>query len=175
KPRPAHRLDANTTGLTLITRTRHFASLLQPQFARSEVKKNYLVRVQGHPEADAFISDAPISIEPGETGSRTVDSETGSPAKTEFQVLRRNEDGTTLLEARPLTGRTNQIRIHLWQLGLPLCGDPLYLPDGRMGGTQTLALGDPCLCLHAWKIRFKHPLTCEWVEFEAPEPAWAGR
>ncbi|HEY4415798.1 MAG TPA: sulfurtransferase [Verrucomicrobiae bacterium] len=173
KPHPAHRLDANTTGLVLVTRTRHFAGKLQPQFAKGSVEKTYLVRVQGTPAEDAFSCDAPISDTAGEVGSRMVDLANGLTARTEFHVLQRMAGGTTLLEARPLTGRTNQIRIHAWHLGLPVCGDQAYLAGGKIGVTQTLALADPPLCLHAWKIKFVHPLTHETVEFIAPPPAWA--
>jgi RluA family pseudouridine synthase len=173
KPRPAHRLDANTTGVVVLTRTRRFASLLQPQFARGEVVKYYLVRVQGSPTEDVFECDVAISAAPGEIGSREVEPATGLPSRTEFRVRRRDQDGTTLLEARPLTGRTNQIRIHLWHLGLPVCGDPTYLPGQKLGETQTLRLSDPPLCLHASRIEFTHPLTGQRVEFAAPPPSWA--
>jgi RluA family pseudouridine synthase len=170
KPHPAHRLDANTTGLVLVTRSRHFAGRLQPQFAGGRVEKRYLVRVQGRPAADAFACDAPISARSGELGSRTVDWAAGQTARTEFTVCRRLADGTTLLEARPLTGRTNQIRVHLWHLGFPVCGDPVYLPGQTLGATQTLHPGDPPLCLHAWQIKFRHPLTHQPAEFTAPPP-----
>jgi len=173
KPRAAHRLDANTSGVVLVTRTRHFAARLQPQFARGEVEKIYLVRVLGSPAKENFACDAPISADPGEVGMRVVDSETGLPARTEFRVRARFADGTTLLEARPLTGRTNQIRVHLWQFGLPVCGDPVYLPEQKLGETQTLGLNDPPLCLHAWRIAFAHPLHGQRVEFTAPAPAWS--
>ncbi|MFN7141509.1 MAG: pseudouridine synthase, partial [Limisphaerales bacterium] len=126
KPRPAHRLDANTTGVVLVTRTRHFAGKLQPQFAAGKVEKVYLVKVQGLPREDVFSCDAPISAEAGEVGTREVDMEAGLPSRTEFRVLEHLQDGTALLEARPLTGRTNQIRVHLWHLGFPVCGDQVY-------------------------------------------------
>jgi len=173
KPRPAHRLDANTSGLVLITRTRHFASQLQPQFTRGEVEKRYLVRVQGQPASESFGCDAPITDEPGEAGSRIVDFANGLEARTEFRVLSRKEDGTALLEARPLTGRTNQIRVHLWHLGMPVCGDPVYLPGGQLGTVQTLRVDDPPMCLHAAELKFRHPLTNEPVHFSAPAPDWA--
>jgi len=173
KPRPAHRLDANTTGLLVVARTRHFAGLLQPQFARGEVSKTYLVRVLGHPPEDIFACDAPIASDPGETGSRGIDNAGGLPARTEFHLQRRSDDGTSLLEAKPLTGRTNQIRVHLWHLGFPVCGDPTYLTDHRVGEIQTLPIGAPPLCLHAWRLAFRHPLTGERMAFESPRPSWA--
>ncbi len=171
-PLPAHRLDANTTGLVLVARTREFAGQLQAQFAAGRVKKNYLVRVPDPLPAAVFYCDAPISTGAGERCSRTVDRENGLAARTEFQVLRRFADGTNLLEARPVTGRTNQIRVHLWHLGIPVCGDPTYLPGGKLGGTQTLAVGEPPLCLHAWRAKFLHPANGEPVEFHAPPPVW---
>jgi UPF0176 protein len=174
KPRPAHRLDANTTGIVLVTRTRHFASFIQPQFARGEVRKRYLARVQGHPAADQFTCNAPISADPGEGGTRDVDLEAGLPSKTEFRVLHPFSDGTSLLEANPITGRTNQIRVHLWQLGFPICGDPVYLPAMKMAAeTQTIALDAPPVCLHASEIEFTHPISRGRRKFVAQAPKWA--
>jgi RluA family pseudouridine synthase len=172
KLRACHRLDANTTGLVVIARTRHFAGQIQPQFARGEVEKVYLVRVQGHPAEDSFACDAPISSEAGALGSREVDEENGDASRTEFHVLSRDADGTALLEARPITGRTNQIRIHLWQLGFPIVGDQVYLPGGKKGDTQTLDVADAPMCLHAQRISFTHPLSKERVTFQSEAPAW---
>jgi UPF0176 protein len=173
KPRPSHRLDANTTGVVVVARTRYFAGQIQAQFAREEVEKVYLVRVNGHPAADAFVCDAPISGDAGKLGSRTVDSASGLPARTQFRVQRRAVDGTALLEARPLTGRTNQIRIHLAHLGFPVCGDAAYLMGNCVGETQTLDVDAPPLCLHAWRISFRHPLDQRTVTFTAAPPTWA--
>ncbi len=171
-PRPAHRLDSNTTGLVVCARTKHFASRLQPQFTRGEVEKVYLVRMQGSPTWNEHLCELAISDEPSKAGTREV-SEEGDEARTQFTVRERFADGTTLLEARPLTGRTNQIRLHLFALGFPVCGDPAYLANGQKGNTQTLAVEDAPLCLHAWKLSFVHPETKQRMNFESEMPAWS--
>ncbi|MES2922410.1 MAG: sulfurtransferase [Verrucomicrobiota bacterium] len=172
-PRPVHRLDANTTGVVLFARTRHFCRLLQRQFLEGSVDKRYLVRAIGHPEQDAFFSEARISAEPDVLGTRGIDDIDGLPSRTDFQVIERCADGTTLLEAKLGTGRTNQIRVHLWQLGYPVAGDPAYLPDHRIGDTQTLDPGSPPLQLHAWKLSFQHPLSGDMMTFETERPVWS--
>ncbi|MGC3969018.1 MAG: sulfurtransferase [Pirellulales bacterium] len=87
RPRPAHRLDANTAGLVVFSRTRHFASIVQPQFARGDVEKVYLARVQGTPTDDEFVCTLPIGTEAGEVGSRAVDEAAGAAAETRFRVV----------------------------------------------------------------------------------------
>ncbi|MCO6042817.1 sulfurtransferase [Aeoliella sp. ICT_H6.2] len=170
--RHAHRLDANTTGLVVFARTRRVAKLVQPQFERGDVEKQYLARVIGHPAADRFDCTSAIARDPSAAGVRLPD-EAGAEAHTEFEVLQRMDDGTSLLIVRPFTGRTNQIRAHLWELGLPIVGDPAYLPAGETAARQTLAPDEPAMCLHAWRLSLVHPSTRERVTFEAPHPVWA--
>ena len=172
-PRPVHRLDSNTTGLVLFARTRHFSRLLQQQFIEGSVDKRYLVRALGHPEHETFFSEAAISSEPDVMGTRTIDEENGLSSRTDFTVIERCPDGTTLLEAKLGTGRTNQIRVHLWQLGFPVVGDLAYLPGQQIGHTQTLTPDDAPLQLHAWKLSFQHPLTGASMTFETERPVWA--
>ena len=167
KPHPVHRLDANTSGLVVLAQTRHIAALLQPQFICREVEKHYLVQVHGHPEEEVFLCSQAIDDTPERLGARSL-KETGQPACTEFTVLRRHPEGTSLLRAVPITGRTHQIRLHLWQMGHPIIGDSTYLPNGQMGEQQTLATGDPPMRLQAWKLNFRHPLTQEWMRFDLP-------
>lgn len=173
KPKPAHRLDANTTGLVVVARSRHFAGRLQSQFAQGRVGKTYLVRVQGHPVVDQFECDAPIGKEARASGTREVDAVSGAAAITRFVVRHRSPDGTSLLEARPLTGRTNQIRIHCAFLGFPVVGDAAYRSQSDPP-RQTLDVGEPPLCLHAWKIELSHPVSGEAISFTAAPPDWAG-
>ncbi len=96
----------------------------------------------------------------------------GQPACTHFRLLAANDDGTSLLEARPQTGRTNQIRVHLWSLGFPIVGDTIYLQGQKVGNLTTKSIDDPPLCLHAKAIEITHPTTSERQQFEAPPPNW---
>ncbi len=171
-PRPIHRLDANTSGLVLCARTRHFARLLQPQFSQGRVAKQYLVKVSGRVTSERFRLDAPIAADPGPMGSRMIRDD-GMPAVTEFELLERFDDDTSLLLARPITGRTNQIRVHLWDAGHPVVGDPAYLPEKQLGSRQTLGVSDPPMCLHSHRLSLDHPIHGRKVTFEAPQPAWA--
>ena len=162
--RAVHRLDANTRGLVLFARTRRFCGQMQRQFLDGKVKKIYRVRVLGHPGWEEKVCQSAISAEPSGPGGRVVD-EDGLSARTDFSVRERCEDGTAWLEAKLGSGRTNQIRVHLWELGYPVVGDPCYLPGGKMGGKQTLEVGDALMELEAWKLGFTHPVSGEWMEF----------
>lgn len=165
KPHAAHRLDANTTGLMVAARTKRFAAALQTQFEKGEVEKHYLALVHGHPPDNSFTCELPISEQTLDVGARFC-AEGGLPSRTDFRVLFRLEDGTSLLEVAPLTGRTNQIRVHLWELGYPIVGDQMYLPNHRQGLVQTNRLDDAPLCLHAFRLKFRPPLKKEAVVFE---------
>ena len=172
-PRPVHRLDANTAGLVLYARTSPICAKMQRQFQRQTIEKTYLVRVQGHPVWEQHRCEAPISAEPDVAGSRVIDETEGLPSRTDFTVLHRFDDGTALLEAALFTGRTNQIRVHLWHLGYPVCGDATYLTAGKTAATQTLDCSDEPLKLHAWRISCDHPHSAERLIFEDERPDWA--
>lgn len=171
-PLNAHRLDANTSGVLVLCRKRSVARVVQPQFEQRTVEKTYVARVIGQPVNDEFVCEAAIASVPGEQGVRRIDDEHGLAASTAFRVIDRLEDGTSLVEARPLTGRTNQIRLHLWHLGYPIVGDPAYLPDGQVGSNSSLKLGSSPMCLHALKIQL-HDVDGGMRQFETPLPAWA--
>ena len=113
----------------------------------------------------------PVQAKPGPNGIRLPDPE-GVTARTRFRVRARLEDGTALLEVEPLSGRTNQIRVHLWSLGFPIIGDSMYLLERRLGTAQGLSINDPPLCLHAATIEFAHPFSGQAIVFEAAVPSW---
>ena len=170
--RIAHRLDADTSGVVILTKTRQAASRVQAQFAKGRVTKSYLARVLGTPDSERFDCDAPVGISAAKPGIRIATPD-GKPARTEFQVVRHLEDETTLVEAQPTTGRTNQIRLHLWHRGLPIQGDPIYKQNGELGSRQTLTPRDPPMCLHALRVEISHPETQQRAAYEASFPAWA--
>ncbi len=169
--KPAHRLDAETTGVMVFSKTRQVARRLQPQFDDGSVSKTYLARVQGHPGESHFDCHVAISAEPGPDGVRVPD-EQGLSAETRFEVLDRMDDGTSLVQATPVTGRTNQIRLHLWHLGFPIVGDPIYLPNHEIAAAMTTDVAASRLGLHAAEIEFVHPTTQLKSSFQAKTPGW---
>ena len=169
--RPAHRLDANTTGLLIFAKTQAAAHAMARQFEKRSVEKIYLVRVQGHPPDDTFCCDLPIHKLPNEAGVRAVNDQ-GLEAMTRFQVLSRFPDGTSLLKARPTSGRTNQIRLHLQETGHPICGDSVYSDSRDL--TQGFCHQQK-LFLHAWMMSFVHPLSEQTIHLSTKRPDWAAR
>jgi UPF0176 protein len=170
--RHAHRLDANTTGVVVLARTRRIAKLLRTQFEGQGVKKEYLARVAGHPTGYEFTCTASIAREASTAGTRELDDD-GLAAETRFRVLARSDDGTKLLAVEPITGRTNQIRLHLASLGFPIVGDPSYNADSNAPVRQTLDIDEAPMCLHAWRLTIVHPSSRQSMTFEAPAPLWA--
>ena len=167
--RVIHRLDANTTGVVLFAKTQKVARPLHEQFKAGSVEKIYLARVSGIPQQDSFLCDDPISDVPDIAGTRNIAAD-GQPARTEFIVIARDED-EALIECRPRTGRTNQIRVHLASMNLSIVGDRAYGPTPAI--QQTLGVDDDPMCLHAWRLKIEHPVSGEPIEFVASPPAWA--
>ncbi len=163
--RPAHRIDAHTTGLVVLSKTKRVASLFQPQFAARLVEKTYLALVDGVVENDFMELSDEIDENKTTGGGRTIvkDGEDGKVSNTTCRVLGRFENQTTLLQVVPVTGRTHQIRLHLANAGHPIIGDAMYdpkLPDEEVRQLK----------LHAWKISFTHPMTGQSLKLEANSP-----
>jgi 23S rRNA pseudouridine1911/1915/1917 synthase len=152
RPGLVHRLDKQTSGLIVIAKSVRIHRSLAKQFQRKFVEKKYLALVEGSVKPDSGTIDAAIGrfaekkhwdVKPG-----------GKHAETRFLVRERRDD-STLLELEPVTGRTNQLRIHCASIGHPIVGDV------TRGGREFERL-----CLHAWKLTFRHPIDRNDLSFE---------
>ena len=160
RPGIVHRLDAGTSGLLVVASDDPTHEALAAMFKRHEADRGYLTLVRGAVATDRFDVDAPL----GRVGAQVrVDATGGRTAATAF-VVRERFGRATLLEARPRTGRTHQIRVHLSAVGHPVLGDRRY----GGAGEDARALGLERPFLHAWRIAFEHPLTGERLDLEDP-------
>ncbi len=165
-----NRLDANTTGIVLVALNKATANFLSKQFENREVEKTYLAVVEGHPSETSFSSQKGISKEKTPAGGRQLVEE--SVSKTDFQLLKTFK-ADSLLEVTPHSGHTNQIRLHLAGLGLPIKGDLGY-KDPVYFKSNPLTYPEDSLFLHAWKLRFQDQKTNQEVLVESrPNDRWA--
>ncbi|HET6924278.1 MAG TPA: RluA family pseudouridine synthase [Candidatus Saccharimonadales bacterium] len=151
-----HRLDRATSGVMICAKTPEALSWLQKQFSQRRTKKTYAAVVSGHLPEDHAVIDMPIERNPKKPQTFRV-GVNGKPSVTEYQVVSSNS-AASLLELRPQTGRTHQLRVHLSHLGHPIVGDTLY------GG-----LAADRLYLHAERLELTLP-SRERKVFEAPVP-----
>ena len=161
-----HRLDGETSGVLLFGRSAGAVQTFGRMFESRQMEKAYLVVVHGTPKEANWISREPIGPDPREFGRMRVDAREGKHAETHFRVLQMS-GARTLLEARPITGRTHQIRIHLLAAGHPVAGDELYGPDAlRPPRTR------PPMALRSILLAYADPFTRRRVRIEAPTEAF---
>jgi 23S rRNA pseudouridine1911/1915/1917 synthase len=162
RPGIVHRLDVGTSGLLLVAKDDRTHQELVRLLGAREVRREYLALVRGSPPQDRFGVEAPL----GRRRARvTVQRTAGVEAATDLEVRERLA-GSTLVVARPRTGRTHQIRVHLAAVGHPILGDAAY---GGGGDAPRLGLHRPFL--HAWRLALRHPISGEPLEVEDPLPA----
>ncbi len=167
KIRPVHRLDRDTSGLLVFARTAEAQKHLEQQFRVHSIQRRYLAVVRGTVEAQTIESSLVRDRGDGRRGSTTL-PDVGKHSVTHVRPIEQL-GGYTLIECRLETGRTHQIRIHLSELGHPLCGDKVYgQPLFRAGEPD--ASGAPRLALCAVELGFVHPTTGETMLFETPPP-----
>lgn len=158
-----HRLDKGTSGVMVVAKNTTSLSHLAKQFEDKKVEKVYMALVFGkiiNPEGSI---EAPVGRKITDRKKMAVTTISSRQAITDFKVCEILGD-FTLLEVRPRTGRTHQIRVHLAHIGYPVVGDIEYghpAPDNWRLNRQLL---------HAYKLGFVHPISKEWMEFTAPLP-----
>ncbi len=150
-----HRLDRDTSGLIMIARRPAMLRELHRQLREDKVDKRYLALVAGKWPASLRVVEAPLEKNVLQSGERMVRvAREGKRSVTEFKVVERF-DGATLVEAKPVTGRTHQIRVHARHAGFPLLGDDKY--SDERSAALTRALGLQRLFLHARSLRLLLP------------------
>lgn len=164
RPGIVHRIDKDTTGALLICKDDTVHRDLAEQLKVHSIKRRYRAIVQGNLKEDQGTVDAPIGRHPTDRKKMAVNYKNGKEAVTHYQVLERFGNAT-YIECRLETGRTHQIRVHMASLGHPLLGDTIYGSSKNPYHLQGQAL-------HAMILGFVHPITREYLEFQAPLPEY---
>lgn len=164
RPGIVHRIDKDTTGALLICKDDTVHRDLAEQLKVHSIKRRYRAIVQGNLKEDQGTVDAPVGRHPTDRKKMAVNYKNGKEAVTHYQVLERFGNAT-YIECRLETGRTHQIRVHMASLGHPLLGDTIYGSSKNPYHLQGQAL-------HAMILGFVHPITREYLEFQAPLPEY---
>jgi 23S rRNA pseudouridine1911/1915/1917 synthase len=173
-----HRIDRETSGVVLFAKTAEVHGVLNTAFEQRQVKKAYLAIVVGNPQDESGLIDLPIGENEHGVRKMQIDKRKGKESQTAYKVIERFH-GFALVEAKPLSGRTHQIRIHLSALGYPILADSLY-GDGKGFFLSSIKRRymvqeeeRPLLertALHAATLNIIHPTTGQELILEAPMP-----
>ncbi len=160
--RAVNRLDSDTTGIVLVAKNRYYACQLSRSLANGEFQKSYIAVLDGVPKANGNITGY-IAREKESIIKRCMvspDTENSEYSETRFEILDSSSDSSVVL-AKPVTGRTHQLRLHFSSVGAPITGDFLYGKESPEISRQAL---------HAYSLSFPSPLTGEMLTVKAPVP-----
>ncbi len=154
--RIVHRLDLQTSGIMLIALSKESHRNLSMQFEKRNTYKEYIAMLYGVVEKNEGSIDLPLICDWPNRPKQIVDYEVGKPSLTHYEVLERLDNKTRVL-FKPITGRSHQLRVHAAEMGHPILGCTLY------AHAEALAMSERMM-LHAYKLKFDHPLTGERVK-----------
>lgn len=157
-----HRLDMATSGLLVMALNKEAHVKISRQFETRHIAKRYIARVYGKVEKENGEITLPLICDWPNRPKQKVDFEKGKKAHTKYRVLR-IEEGATLVELTPITGRSHQLRVHMLELGHPILGDRLYAHYKALTVSERLQL-------HAQTLKLSQPTTNDALSFEAPCP-----
>jgi 23S rRNA pseudouridine1911/1915/1917 synthase len=157
-----HRLDRDTSGLLVVARSAEAHRLLSNLVRRRALERRDLAVARGLPRSRSGRIEASVGRDRHDRTRMSIDTPSPRQAVSWFDVREQLAEHT-LLDVRLETGRTHQIRVHLAAIGLPVAGDPVYGVAGDLGLRRQF--------LHAYRLRFTHPLRDELVDVESPLPA----
>ncbi len=167
RPGIVHRIDKDTTGSVIACKNDMAHQNIAEQLKKHSINRVYHAICYGIIKDDEGDIDAPIGRSVNDRKKMAVVNEGGKNAFTHYKVLKRFEaDNLTYIECRLKTGRTHQIRVHMAHIGHPLLGDQVYAP----GRKEKYKLNGQCL--HAKTLGFRHPVTGEYIEIDAPLPEY---
>lgn len=172
RPGIVHRLDKGTSGLLVVAKNDLAHQGLSAQFQSREIDKTYLAFVWGRPRDRSGKIDLPLGRSERDRKKIGIQGRHLRPAVTRFRLVK-EWPALSLMELKPETGRTHQLRVHLAELGNPIVGDPTYGRKGTKIGNLPAPLADFLTnvhfqLLHAWKLSFRHPISGQTMAFEAP-------
>jgi 23S rRNA pseudouridine1911/1915/1917 synthase len=168
-PEVVHRLDKETSGLVMFARSLTAKRQLKEQLRTHDIERRYLAIAHGRLQSQTISSRLVADRGDGFRGS-TDDPKLGQLAVTHVRVLRATSQAS-LVECRLETGRTHQIRIHLFELGHPVIGERVYIRRPHAPPPAPTNVDAPRLMLHAAVLGFRHPSSGEQMRFERPLPA----
>ena len=158
-----HRLDMDTSGIMIMAMNKVSHKNLSLQFERRRTSKEYIARIWGDVEDDNGHIDLPLICDWPNRPLQKIDLTRGKDARTDWEVIEREEACVTRVRLLPITGRTHQLRVHMAEIGHPILGDDFYAHEQAFKAESRLHL-------HAFRLMVYHPDDGREMKFEVPCP-----